>query len=248
MSESKMERLLEGKRAVVTGSSRGLGLAIAQALARDGARVLVTSRSADSVRTAVAAIQASGGVASGAEADLAAAGGPDRVVQAAVDALGGIDILVNNAGLFIWRKFLELSRDEWEQAVAVNLSAPFHLIQAAARIMVRQGQGGSVVNIASLHASVPEAEVAPQAATKAGLVALTASAAAALRAHDIRVNAICPGSIEPDSADRRSASPRQKVTQADIATMAAYLSSDLSRGITGSVINMPGNTRGILKI
>src|SRR5204863_7093088 len=104
---------------------------------------------------------------------------------------GGVDILVNNAGVFIWRKFLELTREDWDQTIATNLSAAFFLMQGVGRVMARQGQGGAIVNIGSIHSRVAEAEVAAHCAAKFGLLGLTQAAAAAFRDHDIRVNAIC---------------------------------------------------------
>jgi len=243
-----MEKLLADRCAVVTGSSQGLGSAIAQALASDGARVLVTSRSLKKAEDTAARIQAQGGMATAMEVDLATVEAPDQVIQAAVDRLGGVDILVNNAGVFVWRKFLDFQRADWDRSIATNLSAPFFLTQAAARAMVKQGRGGAVVNIASIHSRVAEAEVPAHSAAKFGLVGLTYAAAAALREHDIRVNAICPGAIEPESAGRRGGSPREKVTQADIASLTVYLASDLARTITGSVIDAFGSTRLAIKI
>ncbi len=242
-----MGKLLEGKRAIVTGAGQGLGLAVSLALAVDGAKVLLTSRSAEKARASVEWIRARGAEAEGMEVDLLAPGAPERVVQAAVERFGGVEVLVNNAGFFQWRKFLELSGEEWSQTIDTNLSAPFLLTQAVARVMVRQGRGGAIVNIASIHARVADAEATAQSAAKFGLLGLTYSAAAALREHDIRVNAICPGSIEPDSAERRAPSPREKVTQADIATMVSYLASDLARSITATAIDVFGGTQVEIK-
>lgn len=243
-----MEKLLAGKRAIVTGSGQGLGSAIAGALAADGARLLVISRSAEKVEAVVQGIKRQGGEAFGVQEDLADPDAADRVIQAALDRFAGVDILVNNAGVFVWRKLLEFPREDWDRTIATNLSAPYFLIQAAGRVMARQGQGGAIVNVGSIHSRVAEAEVVAHCAAKFGLIGLTQAAAAALREHDVRVNAICPGSIEPESADRRGSSPREKVTQADIASLTVYLVSDLSRSITGSIIDAFGSTRIAIKI
>jgi 3-oxoacyl-[acyl-carrier protein] reductase len=238
--------LLQGKRAIVTGAGRGLGSAIALRLAGEGARILVASRSPERVDAAVAEIRRAGGAAEGVAVDLMEPGSSARIVDAASSRLGGIDILVNNAATYIVREFLRITEEDWEATIATNLSAPFRLARDAARVMVRQGTGGAIINIASIHARVAEAEVAPQAAAKAGLLGLTAAASAALRPHGIRVNAVCPGSIEPHSPDRPGASPGEKVTQADVASLVAYLASDLARTITGAVIDIPGGTRTLL--
>jgi 3-oxoacyl-[acyl-carrier protein] reductase len=181
------------------------------------------------------------------QVDLTDPAAPARIVATTVELLGGIDILVNNAGTFIYRGLLDLTQEDWDSTLATNLSAPFFLLQAVARVMVEQRRGGAIVNIASIHGKVAEAEVAAQAAAKSGLIGLTQAAAAALRDHDIRVNAVCPGAIEPDSPDRLSLTPRNKVTQGDVATLVAYLVSDLAGPITGSAIDVFGSTHTEIK-
>ena len=242
-----MEKLLSDRCAIVTGAGQGLGAAIAGTLAADGARVLVVSRRADRVDRTVAKIKERGGVAAGATIDLVEPGAGERAVEAAVKQFGGLDILVNCAGVFVWKKFLDLTPQDWDRTLATNLSAPFHLLQAAARVMISQGRGGAVVNIGSIHSRLGDPDVAAHCAAKFGLIGLSESAAAALREHDIRVNVICPGAIESDSADRRGSTPRQKVTQADIATLTSYLVSDLARSITGSAMDAFGSTRAAIK-
>jgi 3-oxoacyl-[acyl-carrier protein] reductase len=243
-----MAKLLESKIAVVTGASQGLGMAIATALGIDGARVLVVSRRRDKVETAASRVRDAGGIAESLVADITQPGAAGEVMSAARAAFGGIDILVNCAGIFIWKKLLELTAEDWSQTLATNLSAPFHLTQAAGRLFAEQGRGGAIINIASIHGKVVEASVVPHCASKFGLIGLTKAAAEALREFGVRVNAIAPGAIEPNSAERRGESPLEKVTEADIATLAVYLSSDLARSITGAVIDMFGSTRTLIKI
>lgn len=243
-----MNRLLDGKRAIVTGSTSGVGAAIARALASDGAAVLIHGRDVGRAESVAAELRGSGERAASITADLTQPGAAERVVTAAVEAWGGLDIFINSAAVFVWRKFLELSAQDWERTIATNLSAPFHLTQAAARAMVRQGTGGSIVNIGSIHSFTAEGELAAHCSSKFGLIGLTQAAAAALREHDIRVNAICPGAIDPVSSSRRGESPRQKVTQADVATLAVFLCSDLSRSMTGSAIPAYGVTRTVIKV
>lgn len=243
-----MEKLLAGKRIIVTGGNRGLGFAIASALAVDGAQVMLVARDRDSLEGAAARIREMGGIASHVGADISDPGSAEGIVQRTLEEFGGLEGLVNNAGVFIWKSFMDLTVDDFDRSIATNLAAPFYLARAAARVMVRQGEGGSIIHMGSIHGTVPEPKVVPQCAAKSGLIGLTRSMAEALREYDIRVNLICPGAIQPDTSDRRSSSPREKVTQADIATLTVFLSSDLSQAITGASIDMPGSTRTVIKI
>lgn len=242
-----MPKLLEDKVAIVTGGSQGLGKAAGTALAVDGARVLLVARREEELDAAAADIRAAGGEAETFPADLTRPEAAVEVVRAARERLGGVDALVNCAGVFLWQKFFDLAPEDWDRTLATNLSAPFLLTQEAARAMADRGRGGSIINIASIHGVIGDPNVVAHCASKFGLVGLTKACAEALREHDIRVNAIAPGAIDPASAERRGASPKHKVTQADIATLVVYLASDLARSITGSVIDMPGNTRAVIK-
>jgi NAD(P)-dependent dehydrogenase (short-subunit alcohol dehydrogenase family) len=242
-----MKRLLEDKVAIVTGGGRELGFAIASGLAIDGAKVLVVSRSEERARQAVAAIAGKGGVAAPCVEDVTLPAAAGRIVESAAARFGGLDILVNSAGVFVWKNFLDLASEDWDLTIATNLTAPFHLTREAARRMIDQGRGGSIINITSIHGALPEAQVVAQCASKFGLTGLTLATAEALREHDIRVNAIAPGSIEPETPEKRGDSPRRKVTQADVATLAVYLASDLARSITGATIQAYGNTRAVIK-
>ena len=242
-----MNRLLEEKVAIVTGGSQGLGLAISSALGVDGAKVLIVSRSEEKCKKAVSHVEEQGGVAAAFAMDITLAGAAEKIAREAVARFGRLDILVNNAGVLYWKKFLELTADDWNRSLAVDLSAPFFLTQAAARAMIDQGHGGSIVNITSIHGSLGDPSVVTQGASKAGLSGLTRSTAQALREFDVRVNAIAPGNIEPGSATRRGESPKDKVTQSDIASLVVYLASDLARSFTGVTIDAHGNTRAVIK-
>ena len=242
-----MNKLLQDKVAVVTGGSQGLGLAIGTALGIDGAKVLLVSRVEEKLKSALAKIRAHEATADVFVADITLPETAEKIFQAAVSKFGRVDILVNCASIFVWKKFLELSFDEWRQTIATNLSAPFFLTQAAAKALVEQGHGGCVINITSINGSVGDPNVVAHCAAKFGLEGLTRATAEALREFDIRVNAIAPGSIEEDSAERRGESPRRKVTQGDIATLVVYLASDLARSITGATIHALGSTRTVIK-
>jgi NAD(P)-dependent dehydrogenase (short-subunit alcohol dehydrogenase family) len=242
-----MKKLLEDKTAIVTGGGKELGFAIARGLAIDGAKVLVVSRTEESVLKAVSRIEDAGGVAAACVEDITGPGAAERIAAAAVERFGGIDVLVNSAGVFVWKKILDLSADDWTRTIATNLTAAFFLTQAVARVLIGQERGGSIINITSIHGSEPDPNVVPHCASKFGLVGLTRAAAEALREHGIRVNAIAPGSIEPNSFERSGESPLEKVTQHDVANLAVYLASDLSRSITGAVLNAHGSTRTVIK-
>jgi len=242
-----MNRLLEDKVAIVTGGGRGLGLSIARALAADGARVLIVARSGESLKAGLDQLTRSGATAEGFVGDLTQQGVPAQVVARAVERFGRLDILVSSAGVFVWKKLLDLTEKDWSQTIGTNLSAPFFLLQEAAKAMIAQGKGGSIINITSIHGLVGDPNVAAHCAAKFGLTGLTQSAAEALREFDIRVNAVAPGSIEPDSSEKRGDSPRRKVTQADVATLVSFLASDLSKSITGATLEAFGSTRKVIK-
>jgi NAD(P)-dependent dehydrogenase (short-subunit alcohol dehydrogenase family) len=243
-----MSRLLDDKVAVVTGGGQGLGLATATALAVDGAKVLVVGRDEEKLRATAAKIRGSGGLSHVFATDLTAPDAPAATIGRALEEFGGVDILINCAGVFAWKRLFDLTEADWGNTISTNLTAPFLLSQEAAKAMVEQERGGSIVNIASIHGLVPDPNVVAHCAAKAGLVGMTKAMAEALREYDIRVNAVAPGSIEPNSADRRGESPGQKVTQADIANLTIYLASDLSRSITGSVFEAFGSTRTSIKV
>lgn len=242
-----MTKLLEDKTAIVSGASQGLGRAIALALAVDGAKVVLVARDEAKLQEAATEVRDAGGFVDVCVSDLRTAAAAAPVVDKALETFGGLDIVVNNAGVFVWKDFFDFTDDDWDRTLATNLSAPYFLSRRAAEVMVEQERGGSIVNIASIHGLVGDGNVVPHCASKAGLIGMTKAMAEALRQYDVRVNAIAPGSIEPDSAARRGGSPQEKVTQADLASLVAYLSSDLSRTITGSVIEAYGNTRSIIK-
>ncbi len=242
-----MDKLLSQKRIIVTGSGKGLGLAIAGALAVDGAKLMLVGRNAEALEAASQRMRDLGTEASHIACDLNDPDSPQKIVDATVKELGGIDGLVNNAGIFVWKKFTDLSREDYENTIATNLNAPFHLSHAVAKAMIEQGSGGSIINISSIHGKTPDPSVVPHCASKAGLIALSQAMAEAVREHSIRVNAVCPGAIQPDSGDRRSSNPNEKVTQSDVATVVAFLSSDLSSAITGAAMDVNGSTRTVIK-
>ena len=238
---------LADKKIIITGGSQGLGFAIAATVLSDGADVLLVGRNADKLADATKRLEGKGGKVAFHAADISDAECAARIVDSAQSELGGIDVLVNNAGVFVWKKALDLAAEDFDRTIATNLAAPFYVSQAAARAMVAQGRGGSIINISSIHGKTPDANVVAHCASKYGLIGLSKSLANALREHDIRVNAVCPGAIEADSSDRYATVPNEKTTQGDIARIVSYLSSDVSRSVTGAAIDIHGNTHTVIQ-
>ena len=242
-----MSTLLKDKKVVITGGSQGLGFAIARTLLIDGADVMLVSRSEDKLAEAAGRLAECGGQVCTHTADICDPSKAAEIIDSATAALGTIDVLVNNAGVFIWKKVLDLTAEDFDRTIATNLSSAFYLSQAAARVMVDQGRGGSIINISSIHGKVPDPNVVAHCASKSGLIGLTKSMASALRSDDIRVNVVCPGAIEADSSERFAEGPQEKATQADIARLVSYLACDRSRSVTGAAIDIYGNTQTVIK-
>jgi len=233
---------LQGKVAVVTGSSSGIGLAIVRVFLREGALVLGVDRSPPPAGTAAAA-----GFRT-LELDLTAEGAAERAVAAALEAHGRLDVLVNNAGIGDARPILETSDADLARYIAVNLAAPFALSRAAVRAM--QGRGGSIVNIASIYAIMGASRSSAYTATKAGLAGLTRQLATEYGRDGIRVNSISPGLIVTPLVRERLATnawfrramiedcPLGRAGQPEeVAEACAFLASDAAGFVTG--INMP---------
>jgi NAD(P)-dependent dehydrogenase (short-subunit alcohol dehydrogenase family) len=239
---------LRGKVAAVTGATRGIGRAIALALAAEGADVLVHGRDAGAGRAVAAAIEGLGRRAAWHAADLGDTGAGAGVAAAARAAFGRLDVLVNNAGLFQRRPALELSEAEWDRILDVNLRGAFFCAQAAARAMRDQGGGGVIVNVASDAAwSGGINPCAHYAASKAGMVSFTRSLAKELAPFGIRVNAIAPGLITTDMGGTAGATlPDLRIplgregTPEEVAAVVVFLASDEASYVTGANLNLSG--------
>jgi L-rhamnose 1-dehydrogenase len=190
---------LQGKKALVTGSSRGIGRAIAEALANEGADIVINHyRDGGEAERAVEGLRQEGRRASSIDADVGDWREGERLVKEAVEFLGGLDILVNNAGICPFSPFLEISQATWERTLQVNLSGPFRLCQLAAQEMIRQNRGGRIVLTTSIGAIRPNATQAHYCSTKAGLENLGRGMAIELAPYGITVNFLAPGAIRTD--------------------------------------------------
>lgn len=260
-----MGSLLNGRAAVVAGSSRGIGRAVARALAAEGASVVVNGRDADATRTVAGEIEAQGGRARavpGSVADFACAG---AVVDECVARFGGIDVLVNCAGIAepAGSSILDAAPEDWQALLDTHLTATFNTCRHAAPHFVERGSG-SIVNTGS-HAFLGVYGGTGYPAGKGGTNALTAAIAAELREHGVRANTVCPGartrlSTGPDYEARvrelhargllsdvaRDASLSPPAPE-HVAALYLYLASDLSAGITGRIFSGSGGYVGLFE-
>ncbi len=186
--------MLEGKVALVTGASRGIGRAIAIDLAANGAKVVINyNSSAEAANEVVATIEANGGEATAVQADVSDFAAADTLVKTAIDTYGHIDIVVNNAGTTRDKLLPMMKEDDWDVVLDTNLKSVFNCCKAAARPMLRRKQGGRIINISSVVGLVGQGGQSNYAASKAGVIGFTKSLAKELAPRQITVNAIAPG-------------------------------------------------------
>jgi glucose 1-dehydrogenase len=243
---------VEGKIALVTGAGGGIGGAGAEGLGREGAAVLCTDVDAAAAEATAGRIRAAGGRAAGLGLDVRDRAAVDAAVAAAVREFGRLDVLAECAGISHRLNFLDLDVETWDRIIAVNLTGMFHLGQAAARQMAKQGGGGSIINITSQLAEVARPERAAYVASKGGGRSLTHAMAVDLAAHNIRVNAIAPGptltgltrASYTDPEARRATEaliPLGRLGQPDdLVGAVLFLASDESRWVTGSTVTVDG--------
>ena len=243
---------VEGRIVLVAGAGGGIGSAGAEGLAREGAAVVCTDIETAAAEAVAARIRAAGGRASAFALDVRDRAAVDDAVTAAVRTFGRLDVLVDCAGVSHGGNFLDLDHGEWERVVAVNLTGMFHLGQAAARQMVRQGGGGSIINVTSQLAEVARPERAAYVASKGGGRSLTHAMALDLAPHGIRVNAMAPGPTLTGLTRASYADPeRRRATIAqiplgrlgdpqDLVGAILFLASDESRWMTGSTLTVDG--------
>jgi glucose 1-dehydrogenase len=244
---------LQGKNAVVTGSSKGIGRAIATRLGRDGANVIVNYNSDPrGAEEAVREIRAFGVRAEALQADLGSLPSVQGLMASSVEVLGSLDILVNNAGIEAHAPFWDVTEADFDRVLSVNLKGVFFATQAMVRHLRTSGRPGRVINISSVHEEIPFPNFAAYCASKGGLKMLTRNLAVELGPLGITVNSIAPGAIETpintallnDTVKLRSLLAQIPLGRLgkpeDVAGLAAFLASDEAAYVTGSTYFIDG--------
>jgi 3-oxoacyl-[acyl-carrier protein] reductase len=241
----------KGKTALVTGASRGIGRAIAVALARGGASVAINYAGNEAAANEALRLVTEAGAprAKLYRFDVADSAACNAAVEAVVAELGGLHVLVNNAGIALDQLVMRQKDEDWNRTLQVNLTGNFNLIRAVARPMMK-AKGGAIVNVTSVVGEMGNAGQAAYAAAKAGQIGLTKSVARELASRNIRVNAVAPGFIDTDMTAALPAAARTKLEEQiplarlgraeDVANAVVWLASDLASYVTGEVLRVNG--------
>jgi gluconate 5-dehydrogenase len=243
---------LEGKVAIVTGSSRGIGGSIAEGFAAAGAAIAVNGRDAEAARSAANAIAATGAKSLAVAADVSDATDVERLIQTTVTTFGRLDILVNNAGISPYYKPAEtMTETEWDDIMRVNLKGVFLCSQAASRVMIPQ-KSGCIINMSSIGSKVALPHLVAYCSAKGAINQLTRVLAAEWASYKIRVNAIAPGYIHTDLTKGLRENPKRVEPilrriplghlgmPANIVGAAIYLASDAASYVTGTILDVDG--------
>ncbi len=243
-------KLLEGKTALITGASRGIGKAIALRFAEEGAAIAITNIvKDDEFQNAVEEIKSLGITVKGYISNASDFLDSQKLINEVVNDFGRIDVLVNNAGITRDTLLMRMTEEQWDSVIAVNLKSAFNLTKATLQTMLRQKKG-SIVNMSSVVGISGNAGQANYSASKAGIIGFTKSVAKELGSRNIRCNAIAPGFIITEMTDKLPPEVKDEWTgkiplkrggtPADVANTALFLASDLSSYITGQIINVCG--------
>jgi 3-oxoacyl-[acyl-carrier protein] reductase len=252
MTEINPRFSVAGQTAVITGSSQGIGKVTAEQFAAEGANVVVSSRSQEKIDDVASAINESDapGGAIAVECDVRDRDAVEALMEATVEEFGSIDALVNNAGASFMAGFDDISENGWKTIVDINLHGTFHCSQAAGELMQEQGDGGTIVNFASVAGTKGSPYMSHYGAAKAAVVNFTTTLAYEYAPHDIRVNCIAPGfvatpgvesqmGVSADNVDRGQVERRMGVS-AEIADIVQFLASDASSYVVGQTITAKG--------
>lgn len=242
--------LLEGKVAIITGASRGIGKAIAETFIKEGAKVAFTYLSSDEKAKALEAeLSANGGVAKGFKSNASDFNSAQELCDAVVAEFGTVDVLVNNAGITKDNLLMRMSEEQWDEVINTNLKSAFNLTKAVLKPMLK-AKKGSIINMSSVVGVSGNAGQANYAASKAGMIGFSKSVAQELGSRNIRCNAIAPGFIETEMTAaldpkvvqgwRDSIPLKRGGTPEDVANATVFLASDMSAYVTGQTLHVCG--------
>jgi 3-oxoacyl-[acyl-carrier protein] reductase len=245
------EKQFEGRSAIITGGTRGIGKAIALELARRGANVAFNyARSAEEAEKLKAEIEGLGVKAFAAQCDVASTGAAAEFVGQVKDAFGTVDHLVNNAGITRDQLILRMKEDDWDSVIDTNLKGAWNFSKAVLRPMMRNENGGSILNISSISGVVGMLGQSNYSASKAGMIGLTKALAKEVASRKITVNALALGLVETEMASEMNAEYREKILAQiplgrlgnveEVAQIACFLLSDAAKYITGQVVQANG--------
>ncbi|MBI1255833.1 MAG: glucose 1-dehydrogenase [Chloroflexi bacterium] len=242
---------LEGKIAVVTGGAAGIGKAIAVALANEGADVAVADLQIEKAESVVAQLKALGRRSLALQCDVGDSAQVERMMRQVRDQFGGLHILVNNAAVIAAGTFWTVTDDAWDRIIRNNLSSVFYCSRAAAKIMIDQQQGGRIINMSSIHATLSEPNAGPYTAAKGAIEAMSRTMATELAPYKVLVNCVAPGAtyselttpMYTDSVKQAlfQRVPLKEIAQPEwIASGVVFLASDDARYMTGQVLTIDG--------